>query len=52
MLLILMGKIRIDDQEFIPTNKARYRLRTVLGCGVYAPIYAFCIIIDLVSDMQ
>ena len=51
MLLILMGKIRRDDQEFIPTNKVRYRLRTVLGSGVYAPIDAFRIIIDLVSDM-
>ena len=31
LLLILMGKIRIDGQEFTPANAARYHLRTVSG---------------------
>ena len=38
VLLILMGEIRIDGQEFLPTNAARYRLRAVLGPRIYFPI--------------
>ena len=36
VLLILMGKIRIDNKEFTPTNETRYHLRTVLGSRVHA----------------
>ena len=38
VLIILMGKLRIDGQELISTNAARYRLKTVLGFRIYAPI--------------
>ena len=38
VLLILMGKIRIDGHEFTATNVASYHLRTVLGSGIYAPL--------------
>ena len=41
VLLILMGKIRIDSQEFTTTNTACYHLRTVLGPHAYAPIFSF-----------
>ena len=37
VLLILMGKIRIDGREFTPSKAARYLLRIVLGSCVYAP---------------
>ena len=38
VLLILMGKIWINGQEFTLTNAARYHLRAVLGFRVYASI--------------
>ena len=38
VLLILMGKIRINGLEFTPTNAAGYRLWTVLGSRAYAPL--------------
>ena len=37
VFLILIGKIRIDSQEFTPTNAARYWLRMALGSRVYVP---------------
>ena len=40
VLLNLMGKIRIDNQEFTTTNTARYHLRIVLGPHAYAPIHS------------
>ena len=34
-LLILMGNLRVDGQEFTPTNAAPYCLRSVLGSRAY-----------------
>ena len=36
VLLILMGKIRIDNKEFTPTNETHHSLKTVLGSHVHA----------------